>query len=190
MNNRKNSTVKNLACCALLAAISIVMARPLSIPMPNGVRWSLDKFPLFLAGMFFGPLMGGLTGFVADLLGSLMQYGFTPALCPPAILYGVFGGLFSRFLAKKFSAYRLVIVYLFPVVIGSILYQSVALSFYYPHGPLKESIIYFLITRTIQFTIIMSLEAFILSVLMKANIFTRIGLWPPVQKGSQSNECQ
>ena len=45
-------TVKTIASCALLAAISIVMARLLSFSTPDGVRWSADKFPIFLAGIF------------------------------------------------------------------------------------------------------------------------------------------
>ena len=190
MNNRKNSTVKNLACCALLAAISIVMARLLSFSTPDGVRWSADKFPLFLAGMLFGPLMGGMTGFVADFLGSVMQFGFNPFLCPPAILYGVFGGLFRWFLVKKFNLFRLGVAYAFPVVIGSILYQSCALAFFYFSGTLQEGIMYYLGTRGIQFSIMLVAEVFIIATLVNVKVFTRICLWPPVQKGSQSNECQ
>ena len=179
-------TVKSIACCAILAAISIVMARLLSFSTPDGTRWSLDKFPLFLAGMLFGPLMGGMTGLVADFLGSIMQFGFNPFLCPAAVLYGVFGGIFRYFLAKKFDWFRLGVAYLFPIVIGSILYQSCALSVYFPHGPLKESIVYYLISRTIQFAVMLVVEVLIITVLMKANIFQRIGLWPPVRRERKS----
>ena len=56
----KQSTAKKMTACALFAAISIVMARLLSFSTPDGVRWSADKFPLFLAGMLYGPLFGGL----------------------------------------------------------------------------------------------------------------------------------
>lgn len=192
MQTRKtNLTVKTIASCALLAAISIVMARLLSFATPDGVRWSADKFPLFIAGMLFGPLMGGMTGFVADLLGSLMQFGFNPFLCPPAILYGVFGGLFRWYLAKKFSIVRLGISYLFPVVIGSILYQSCALAHFYFSGTLMEGILYYLGTRTFQFSIMLVAEVLIITSLMKMNVFTRIGLWPPFKKDrSYSCECQ
>ena len=58
----KQSTAKKMTACALFAAISIVMARLLSFSTPDGVRWSADKFPLFLAGMLYGPLFGGLSG--------------------------------------------------------------------------------------------------------------------------------
>ncbi len=190
-NKKANLTVKTVASCALLAAISIVMARLLSFSTPDGIRWSLDKFPLFLAGMLFGPLMGGMTGFVADMLGSLMQFGFNPFLCPPAILYGVFGGLFRWYLVKKFSVVRLGIAYLFPVALGSILYQSCALAYFYFSGTLMEGILYYLGTRTFQFSIMLVAEVLMIASLMKMNVFTRIGLWPPVKKkGSHSSERQ
>ena len=96
-------TIRALTYCGLLAAISVVLARLLSFAPAGNTRWSLDKFPLFLAGMFFGPLAGGLTGFVADAVGSMMQYGFNPILCPPAIIFGIAGGIFRYFIAKKQS---------------------------------------------------------------------------------------
>lgn len=190
-NNKGKLTVKAIASCALLAAVSVVMARILCFATPDGIRWSADKFPLFLAGMLFGPLIGGMTGFAADFLGSLMQFGFNPFLCPPAILYGVFGGLFRWYLVKKFSTVRLAAAYAFPVVIGSILYQSVVLAYFYFDGVLTEGISYYLGTRTFQFSIMLVVEVLVLTSLMKANIFTRLGLWPPkkTNKGSCENDC-
>ncbi len=186
--HRRGMNVKTIASCALLAAISVVMARLLSFSTPDGIRWSADKFPLFLAGMLFGPLMGGMTGFVADLLGSILQFGFNPFLCPPAVLYGVFGGLFRWFLAKKFNLFRLGIAYLFPVTIGSILYQSCALAYFYFSGTLREGILYYLGTRTFQFSIMLVAEVFIIAMLMKVKVFTRMGLWPPVKRERKSFE--
>jgi len=181
---RKHNThaIKATVYCAMLAALSVVMARLLSFSVAGGVRWSLDKFPLFLAGMFFGPVMGALTGFVADFTGSLMQFGFNPILCLPAILYGLSGGLLRRFLQKNFSVFRLVLSYLLPTAVGSVLCQSFALSYAYPKGPFWESILYYLSTRSIQFSIMLVVETLIIYTLMKTNVFTRLGLWPPAAK--------
>lgn len=179
---KKNITAKTLTGCALLAAISIVMARLLSFSTPDGIRWSLDKFPLFLAGMLFGPVMGGLTGLTADFLGSIMQFGFNPFLCPPAILYGVFGGLFRWYLKKNPSILRFAVSYLFPVAIGSILYQSCALSYFYFNGTFFEGLLYYLGTRTFQFSIMLVAEVSILYSLIKIKVFSRLGLWPPVKR--------
>jgi len=181
MSSRSEKTIsaKTIACCAFLAAISIVMARLLSFSTPDGIRWSLDKFPLFLAGLLFGPLMGGMTGFVADFIGSLMQFGFNPFLCPPAILYGLFGGFFRLYLAKSCTPVRLGIAYAFPIVIGSILYQSAALAYFFFDEGFLEGLIYYLTTRTFQFSIMLVIEVLIITALMKANVFARLGLWPP-----------
>ena len=178
-------TTKSLVCCALLAAVSVVMARVLCFATPDGIRWSLDKFPLFLAGLFFGPVLGGLTGFTADFLGSIMQFGFNPLLCPPAILYGVFGGLLRHFIRKNPSVLRLALSYLFPILLGSILYQSLALSYFYFDGTLWAGFLYYLGTRTFQFSIMLVAEVSILFVLLKTKIFTRMGIWNP---GKESNK--
>ena len=179
MKGRSKSfiAVRAIAGCAMLAAISIVLARLLSFSTPDGVRWSLDKFPLFLAGMLFGPVMGALTGFAADFLGSLMQYGFNPLLCMPAILYGLFGGVFSLYLRKKFTVIRLGVSYMFPIVLGSVLYQSYMLAYLYFDGGLKEGLYYYLSTRSVQFAIMLVAEVAIIYTLIKLKIFTRLGLW-------------
>lgn len=178
MSKNKIST-KSIVSCALLAAVSIVMARLLCFATPDGVRWSADKFPLFLAGLLFGPVLGGLTGFTADFLGSLMQFGFNPLFCPPAILYGVFGGLMRHFIRKNPSLLRLSVSYLLPVLLGSILYQSVALASIYFDGTLWAGFLYYAGTRTIQFSIMLAVEVAMIYLLLRTKIFTRMGLWNP-----------
>ena len=185
MQKKRTSTIKALVYSAMLAALSVVMARLLCFATPDGVRWSLDKFPLFLAGMFFGPVMGALTGFVADFIGSLMQFGFNPLLCLPAILYGLFGGLLRRYIQKKTNLLRLGLSYLFPIVIGSILYQSSMLAWLYFDGAYSEGLIYYLSTRSIQFAIMLVAETLIIYMLMKTGIFTRLGVWPPKKAKSK-----
>ena len=80
-------STKTLAYCALLAALSVVLAR-FVIPMPNvTTRFSIEAVPIFLAGMLFGPMAGGLVGFSADLVGCLFSgYGYNPLFCVPPIL--------------------------------------------------------------------------------------------------------
>lgn len=177
MQKKNRISTKHLVSCALLAALSVVMARVLCFATPDGIRWSADKFPLFLAGMFFGPVLGGLTGFAADFLGSIMQFGFNPFLCPPAILYGIFGGLMRHFIRKNPNIARLALSYLLPVVLGSILYQSVALSYFYFDGTFLAGLAYYLGSRTIQFSIMLVVEVAIICLLLKTKIFSRMGLW-------------
>ena len=179
MKTQTKKSTQALAFCALLAAISILMARVFSFAQPGGVRFSLDKFPLFLAGLLFGPVYGGLTGFVADALGSLLQFGFNPIFAPPAIFYGLCGGFFRYFIAKKPSWPRFVLGYLPPIVLGSILYQSAALAFTYNAATFWLALQANLVSRGIQFAITMILETGALYLLVKTKIFDRMGIWPP-----------
>ncbi len=182
--SKRIMTTKTLAYCALLAALSVVLAR-LIIPMPNvTTRFSIEAVPIYLAGMLFGPMAGALVGFSADLVGCLFSgYGYNPLFCLPPILYGVFGGLLRRWLMGKPSLPRLAVSFLPPVVLGSILWQSAALSYVYnSKGSFQASLVYFLSTRTVQFAVTLVLDVLIIYLLMKSRVFDRMGLWQTPEK--------
>lgn len=182
--SKRTMTTKTLAYCALLAALSVVLAR-LIIPMPNvTTRFSIEAVPIYLAGMLFGPMAGALVGFSADLVGCLFSgYGYNPLFCLPPILYGVFGGLLRRWLMGKPSLPRLAVSFLPPVILGSILWQSAALSYVYnSKGSFQASLVYFLSTRTVQFAVTLVLDVLIIYLLMKSRVFDRMGLWQTPEK--------
>lgn len=182
--SRSGMNTRTLAYCALLAALSVVLARMI-IPMPNvSTRFSIEAVPIFLAGMLFGPGAGGLVGFCADFVGCLFSgYGYNPLFSLPPILYGVFAGVFQGFLGEKVSIPRLIAAFAPPVVVGSVLWQSAALSFVYnSKGSFEASMLYFLSTRSLQFAVTMVLDVLIVYFLLRSKIFDRIGIWPPVQK--------
>ena len=182
--SKRTMTTKTLAYCALLAALSVVLAR-LIIPMPNvTTRFSIEAVPIYLAGMLFGPMAGALVGFSADLVGCLFSgYGYNPLFCLPPILYGVFGGLLRRWLMGKPGLPRLAVSFLPPVILGSILWQSAALSYVYnSKGSFQASLVYFLSTRTVQFAVTLVLDVLIIYLLMKSRVFDRMGLWQTPEK--------
>lgn len=182
--SKRTMTTKTLAYCALLAALSVVLARFI-IPMPNvTTRFSIEAVPIYLAGMLFGPMAGALVGFSSDLVGCLFSgYGYNPLFCLPPILYGVFGGLLRRWLMGKPGLPRLAVSFLPPVVLGSILWQSAALSYVYnSKGSFQASLVYFLSTRTVQFAVTLVLDVLIIYLLMKSRVFERMGLWQTPEK--------
>lgn len=186
VSSPKRMTARTLAYCALLAAISVVLAR-LIIPMPNvTTRFSLEAVPIFMAGMLFGPVAGGLVGFTADAVGCLFSgFGYNPIFCVPPILYGVFGGVFRCWLGKGVTLPRLLASMLPPVIVGSILWQSAALAFIYnSKGTFQLSLIYFLSSRSLQFAITIVLDVLVIFLLFRAKIFDRLGVWPPKSKKS------
>lgn len=179
--SKRKMTTRTLAYCALLAALSVVLSRFI-IPMPNAsTRFSVEAVPIFISGMLFGPMAGGLVGFSADLVGCLFSgYGYNPLFCIPPILYGVAAGLFRRFLGKKLDLGRLFVAFLAPIILGSIFYQSAALAFVYnSKGSFATSFVYFLSTRSIQFAITMVLDVLIIFFLFRTGMFHKLGVWPP-----------
>lgn len=176
---RNGITTRVLANCALLAALSVVLAR-LIIPMPNAsTRFSIEAVPIFLAGLLFGPIPGALVGFVADLVGCLFSgYGYNPIFCVPPIFYGLFAGLVRYYICAKPNLLRLTICWLPPVILGSVLYQSATLAWVYGTGTFREGFLVFLSTRSIQFAVTLVIDVLIVFLLCKSNLFKRIGLWP------------
>ena len=176
---KRAMTTRTMASCAMLVAIQVILARAVPMLAPDS-RISLEAIPIVLAGMLFGPLAGGMVGFSADFVGSLFSgYGYNPLFCLPPILYGLFGGLFRFYVSKKTSFWRVLLTYLFPVLLGSLLWQSFTLAYVYnSQGAFIESLLIKLSTRGVQFAIVGPLEAFITYLLLRSNLFRRSKLWP------------
>lgn len=178
---KNNISVRTMTFCALLAALSVVLARLIGLMPDAASRFSIEAVPIFLSGMFFGPLAGGMVGFVADFVGCMFSpYGYNPVFCIPPILYGVFAGIFRPYLAKGVTMLRLGIAFLPPMVLGSLLYQSAMLSWFYfkgSRGSFLQGYWFYLSTRAIQFAVVLLLDVVIIHLLFKSGIFSRMGLW-------------
>lgn len=168
-------TTRTLTYCALLAALQVAMARLFGLMPSEFARFSIEAIPTILAGVLFGPVAGGLVGFVADLVGCMFSgYGYNPLFCVPPILYGVCGGLLRGLLIRKVNVWRVLLVIAPAAILGSIVYQSWALGFVYGKG-----FWFFFSTRSVQFAITMVVEAVIIHLLFRAKVFQQMGIWPP-----------
>ena len=179
MQKQTKNSVKALSYCAMLTALSVVFARLMGL-MPNeSMRFSIEAVPIFLAGMLFGPVLGGCVGFAADFIGCLFSpFGYNPIFCIPPILYGVAAGLLRPMLRKQVSILRLTVAFLLPVVVGSLLYQSATLAYmYYKDGPFLQGFLYYLTTRSVQFAITLVADVTVIYLLLKSKLLDRIGLW-------------
>ena len=179
-NSSMRFTTKVIVYGALFAALAAVLGQLLAIRPTESTKFTLDKCVLFLSGMFFGPLVGGMTGFVAEFAGgNLLGRGFTLWLSIPAIAYGVAGGLFRQMLAKKFTVPRLTLAYLCPTALAAVVIQSAALAWTYNAATFWETFCVNLVSRSIQFSIMLVVEVAIIYLLIASGIFNRVGLWPP-----------
>ncbi len=187
-------TTKTITYCAMLAAISVALARLAGL-MPNEfTRFSLEAVPIFLAGLFFGPMAGGCVGFAADFVGCMFSpYGYNPIYCIPPILYGVCAGLFRHWISRNASPLRIGVGFVPPVVVGSILIQSCVLAFMqYGSENFIKGLSFFLSTRSVQFAIMLVVNTCLVWLLLRSRLFNRIGIWPiqsPNKKEVKEDEC-
>ncbi|MBQ8088589.1 MAG: folate family ECF transporter S component [Clostridia bacterium] len=178
-SSRKRLATRTLACMAMMAAISVVLARFI-IPMPNAfTRFSIEHLPIILSGLLFGPIPGALVGFVADLVGTLFSgYGYNPLFAVPPILIGLCTGLLRFLVIQKESFLRILVSFLPAVILGSILWQSYWLAAIYG----SKSFEAFLVSRSIQFAVTSVINAILAFALFKSGIFRSLHFWPPISK--------
>ena len=182
-----------LTVCALLTALSVVLARLLTIIPSEVSRFSLEAVPILLAGLLFGPLPGAAVGFAADFIGCLFSpFGYNPIFCLPPILYGLWAGLVRRYVWRRPTLWRaalavfpaavcgsvlwqsMALAFLPPVVLGSVLYQSFALAMIYGGGAKAAYFLTRLAARSVQFAITGCIDALLVWLLMRRNALSPV----------------
>lgn len=175
MEKKKSKiSVQTTVKAGFLVAISIVMTRYVFIMLPLAgvgvLRISFGYLPLMLSGIMFGPLVGGLTGLAADLIGVLIapQGPYHPGFTLSSVLWGVIPGLvYLRFKGSK--NYDKVYSYknIFIAVILVYVIVSLGLDTYWLSRLYGKGFIILFPTRLIAAIISIPLHTFILRHLMK-----------------------
>lgn len=141
-----------LTVCALLTALSVVLARLLTVIPSEISRFSLEAVPILLAGLLFGPVPGAAVGFAADFIGCLFSpYGYNPIFCLPPILYGLWAGLLRGFVWQKPTVWRVALAVFPAALCGSVLWQSAALALVYGGEAKLPFFLTRLAARSVQF---------------------------------------
>ena len=177
----KRITTRMLVSMALLAALEVVLARFI-VPMPNPtMRFSIEAVPIILAGYLFGPVAGMIVGFVGDFVGTLFSgYGYNPVFAVPPVMTGLCAGLMRPLILERPVFWRVWVSFLPAVVLGSVLWQSWWLSFFYG----TRSFAGFLALRSVQFAVTSVVNAAVICGLFRTRVFEALDLWPPHGKAN------
>ena len=81
----KKLNVKTIVFAAVLVAMNLVLSRVLAINIGSTLRITVSATPIYLASLWFGPLVGGICGGLGDLAGMS-----DPGICTESIDSGVF----------------------------------------------------------------------------------------------------
>jgi ECF transporter S component (folate family) len=158
---------------AFLIAISIVMTRFVYLMLPlagvSALRISFGDVPLMISGLMFGPLVGGLTGLGADIIGFLInpQGPYHPGFTLSSILFGVIPGIFmlahkNSNNGKRYSFKRMLLV-----VGACSLVISLGLNTYWLSKLYGKGFFILLPTRILVAVFSIPIHAFVITYLMK-----------------------
>ena len=101
MQKKQTWNVKTLVFMALLVAMHLVLTRVLVIDL-GAYRISVGSVCTILAGLWLGPVAGGVCGFASDIIGCFMKgYAVNPFITVAASLWGVLPALVRPLIANK-----------------------------------------------------------------------------------------
>lgn len=116
----------------LFIALSIVLGKYLQIPIGDNIRISLENTPVIMAGVFFGPFVGGAVGASADLIGCLLKgYAINPVITLGALTIGFSSGLFAALLKKAPRLISVAVSVFAAHIPGSMIIKSIGLRLWY-----------------------------------------------------------
>lgn len=119
---------RQIAVCALLCALNVVLARFFTVMPTAVVRFSIEAVPVLLAGYFFGPIFGMLVGFVGDTVGCMFSaYGWDPLISVSLMLVGAFAGLLRPLvykLEKPWDVWKVAVTILPGKLLGYVVWTS------------------------------------------------------------------
>lgn len=171
---RTNKGLKNvyvLVYAAMLAAMSVVIGIFCKnfLNFGNGLfRITLENFPIMIAGIAFGPVVGACVGAVADVLSymlSTQSFAISPIVTLGAAMVGAVSGLVSHYVIKREGNARIIVSVAAAHLVGSILIKSPGLFPYYG---------WLVLWRIPTYVLIATLEAGLLCYLYKRSAFTKI----------------
>lgn len=160
-------TPKLIARLAVLAAISIILGKFLSIKIEPWGRLSFENLTVLLSGFAYGPVSGVLCGVVADLLGCLIYgYAINPIITLGAAAVGLMAGLFGT--RGVMPVPRLWMSVLLGHIIGSCIIKSIGIYVFYS-TPLET-----LALRVPFYIVSGGLEYLILSIIFRTKALKKI----------------
>ena len=145
------SALKRLVLGAMLAAMSVVIGMFCKSFLNFGEglwRVTFENLPIILAGVFLGPITGGMVGVVSDLT----SYLLSPQIYPPnlvvtfgAFAVGVTAGLMAKYAIRQRGTKQIVLSAAVAHIIGSMVIKPIGLFQFYGWAVLVRIPLYLVI---------------------------------------------
>lgn len=168
---RKNNKALLIAKSAMLIALSVIIGTfcKTFLNFDGGLlRITFENVPIIMAGIVYGPIVGGVVGVASDLV----SYFMSPQVYPPnlvvtlgAAMIGIVSGLSAKFIVKRRGSVQIIVSVALSHIIGSMVIKTAGLFQYYQ---------YLALLRIPLYIVIGSLEAGLLCILLKRRSFAKV----------------
>ena len=161
----KKLNVKIVVFAGVLIAMNIILTRVLAINLGPTLRITLSSTPIYLASLWFGPVVGGVCGGAGDMLGCFISgYAPNPLILVTSVLAGVIPAVMKKYVfAGKMNPWKIAVAIVLHGLIGSMGFTSLGLHLYY--GQPWEVLIP---SRAIQTVCLVIANTILVSVLYKS----------------------
>ena len=144
-------TVKDLTFIAMLIAMSVAIAIVCKSYLNFGAglfRVTFENITIILAGVLYGPIVGGITGLASDMIGYLLSgQTYPPNLIVSlgATMVGVISGLMARYVFKRRCSLQIILSGGLAHLIGSMIIKPIGLYEFYSWAVLWRIPLYLII---------------------------------------------
>ena len=165
------SVIKRLVLGAMLAAVSVVIGMVCKNFLNFGgglLRITFENLPIILAGIFLGPVTGGMVGIISDLTSYLLSGQVYPPnliVTLGACAVGVVSGLMARYAVRERGLKQIILSASAAHVLGSMIIKPIGLYQFYQWAVL---------IRIPLYLVIAPLEIFLLCLLWKQKSFRKL----------------
>ena len=132
-----SESIKRLAFAAMLTAMSVVIGIfcKTALNFADGLfRITFENMPIILAGVLFGPIIGGAVGVASDLLSYILSgqtFAPNPVVTLGAAVVGIISGVVAKYIIKKRGATQFIVAGASAHLIGSVIIKSIGLFVFY-----------------------------------------------------------
>ena len=162
--NKKKSvgifgTVRAMTMAAMLTAMSVVIGIFCKSFLNFGgglFRITFENLPILVAGIMFGPLVGGIVGLATDVISYFLSgqaYPINFIVTIGATAIGVISGFLSKYAFKKSGYARIIFPSAIAHIIGSMIIKPIGLFTFYSWAVLWRVPLY-LIIAPLEITLI------------------------------------
>ncbi len=152
-------TVKAMTMAAMLTAMSVVIGIFCKSFLNFGgglFRITFENLPILVAGIMFGPIVGGIVGAATDIVSYFLSgqaYPINLIVTLGATAIGVISGFFSRYVFKKNGLVRIILPSAIAHIVGSMIIKPIGLFTFYSWAVLWRVPMY-LVIAPLEITLI------------------------------------